>query len=85
MNFILAQLLSSFDGSFWQILSFENSISLIPLFLTKKRIRGIVPSVLRQGFQGKGNRTFEWTVPSKTSVKAIITTGLMAGDCKKKT
>ena len=40
-------------------------------FLTKKRIRRLVPFVLNSGFQGKGNKIFEGTVPSKTSVKAI--------------
>ena len=43
----IAQLLSSFDGSFWQNRSFKNSISFSSKFLTKKRIRRLVPSVLR--------------------------------------
>ena len=42
-----------------------------PKFISKKRIRRLVPSVFKQRFQGKGNIIFEETVPSKTSVKAI--------------
>ena len=35
----ISQLLSSFDGSFWQSRSFNNSISFSSKFLTKKRIK----------------------------------------------
>ena len=48
---------------------------------TEKRIRRLVPSVLSQGFQGKGIIIFEGMVPSKTSVKAMITSGLQSREC----
>ena len=39
----LAQLLSSFGGSFWQNRSFKNSISFSSKILTEKRIGRLVP------------------------------------------
>ena len=46
-------------------------------FLAKKRIGKLVPSVLRQRFQGRGNRIFQGTVLSKAFVIAMITTELL--------
>ena len=57
-----------FDGSFCQNRSFKNYIYMYSFssnFLTKNRIRRVVPSVLRYEFQGEENRIFERTVLSK--------------------
>ena len=67
-----------FDRNFWRNHSFKNSISFSLKSLTKKRIRRLVPFVLSWG---GGNIIFEGVVPSKTSVKMMITTGLESQNC----
>ena len=61
-----------FDGVFFGIIK-----SRIELFASKQIVQAPPPySFFSLGFQGKGNRQFDRTIPSKAKSKLIITIGL---------